>query len=130
MDKHGIVGASWLGLATWELAIGAAVIFIIWIISLFGLFCQWHGRFRKAATMYIIGLLVIWGLVATVTILGFISIWFYKKGIWPIGAIFRIVEIGTCISALIFLLTWIFGIVKAMFIPNENEAKCNETIKI
>lgn len=127
LDKRGIVGASWLGLATWEFAIGTIVIFILWVISLFGLLCRWHGRFRQAVLMYANGILGLWGGVAGVIIPGFISLWFYKKGIWPIGMIFRIVEIGACITVLLGLLVWIFYMIYAMFIPSESETKCNKT---
>jgi hypothetical protein len=77
--------------------------------------------------MYAGGILGLWGGVAGVIIPGFISLWFYKKGIWPIGMIFRLIEIGACITILLGLLVWIFYIIYAMFIPSESETKCNET---
>jgi len=119
LDKSGIVGASWLGLASLELAIGTIVIFVLWIICLFGLPFKWHDRFRSSAMYYACGVSGLGGGLAAVIVLGFISLWFYKRGIWPVGMVFRLIEIGTAITVLIGLAFWIFGMVYAMFIPCE-----------
>ena len=77
------------------------------IISLFGLPCRWHGRFRYAAMFYAFGVLGLGGGVAAVAVPGFISMWFYKHGIWPVGMIFRLVEIVAAIGVLFGLVVWV-----------------------
>lgn len=67
--------------------------------------------------------------VAGVVIPGFISLWFYKNSIWPIGMIFRLIELGACITVLCGLLLWIFYMVYAMFIPEETTKITGETHK-
>jgi hypothetical protein len=126
LDKSKIVGASWLGLATWELAIGTVVIFVLWIISLFGLPCPWHSRFRGAAAWYLYGILGLPGGLAGVAVPGFISTWLYQNGIWPVGMIFRLVEIAVAIGVLGGLAYWIFGMVYGMFIPQEQDGHVSE----
>jgi len=121
LDKSGFAGASWLGLATWELTIGTVVICALWIISLLGLPCRWHNRFRAAAMYYAWGFLGLGGGVAAVMIPGFISMWSYKHGIWPVGMIFRLVEIGAAIAVLFGLVVWLIAMVYGMFIPRETE---------
>jgi len=123
LDKNGIVGASWLGIASWELGIGTIVICALWIISLFGLPFRWHERFRAAATFYVLGVLGLAGGLGAVVLPGFISLWFYKNGIWPIGMIFRLVEIGAAIGVLISLVFWVYQMVCAMFIPREKDVE-------
>ncbi len=120
LDNRGIVGASWLGLATWELMIGMIVILALWIITLFGLPFGWHDRFHKAAMNCVGVVFVLGGGVVAVAILGLISLWFYGKGLWPVGMIFRLVEIGAALSVLVCLGFYIFGMVYAMFLPSEN----------
>lgn len=129
LDKIGIIGASWLRLADWELGIGTIVFCILWVISLFGLLFRWHNRFRQASIMYAVGFLGLGAGVAVVVVPGFISLWFYKNSMWPIGMIFRLVEIGACITVLSGLLVWIFSMVYAMFIPEETTEVTGETNK-
>jgi len=126
LDKDKIVGTSWLGLATWELAIGTAVIFVLWIISLFGLPCRWHSRFRGAAAWYFRGILGLSGGLVAVAVPGFISMWFYQHGIWPVGIIFRLGEVAAAIGVLIGSAYWIFGMVYGMFIPQEQDGHVSE----
>jgi len=126
LDKSKIAGASWLGLATWELAIGTVVIFVLWIISLFGLPCRWHSRFRGAAAWYVSGILGLPGGLAAVAVPGFISTWLYQNGIWPVGMIFRLVEIAAAIGVLGGLAYWVFGMVYGMFIPQEQDGHVSE----
>jgi hypothetical protein len=129
LDKIGIVGASWLHLAGWELGIGTIVFFILWVISLFGLPFRWHNRFHQAAIMYAVGFLGLGAGVAGVVVPGFISLWFYKNSMWPIGMIFRLVELGACITVLSGLLVWIFYMVYTMFIPEKTSEVTGETHK-
>lgn len=119
--ERGIAGASWLGLATWELAIGTIVIHALWIISLFGLPFRWYDRFRAAAMYYAWGILGLGGGVVAVIVPGFISLWFYKIQIWPVGMIFRLLETIAAITVLVGLACWIFIIIYAMFTPSESE---------
>jgi hypothetical protein len=96
-------------------------LFVLWFVCLFGLPFRWHYRFRAAAMYYASGVLGLGGGTAAVIVPGFISLWFYKSGIWPIGMVFRLIEIGAAITVLIGLAVWIFGMVYAMFIPCEKE---------
>lgn len=122
MDKVGIVGASWLALARYELLIGTVVVLLTWFITLFCLPFQWYKRFYFAAVLYLYGIGALFGGVFVVSINGFLSKWFYKI-YWPIGAIFRIIEILACIGVLSVLGLCIFMIIFTMFTKSEEDNK-------
>lgn len=117
LDKNGIVGGSWFGLVgDLEFEIAAVIILVLWLISLFGLMTTWHSRFYTAAKLYVICVLGMLILGTTgVGPIGFTSSWFYRKTIWPIGAIFRLVELVYCFEILSVLAMSILGMVRAMF---------------
>lgn len=130
LDKNGIVGGSWFNLfGDLEFEIAAGIILVLWLISLFGLMTTWHSRFYTAANLYVIcflGMLILG--TAGVVPIGFTSSWFYRKTIWPIGAIFRLAELVYCIEILSVLAMAIFGMVRVMFTATKVVSSDDEEI--
>jgi len=115
LDKAGIAGASWLAFGRIELFIATCVTMCLWVISFF----RWHKQFRRVALIYTYIVISLFGVIIPIIIPGFLSIWFYKKGLWPIAAIFRLIEVGTCISFLICLTAMIFMEIRALFAKTD-----------
>ncbi len=122
LEGKGIVGASWLKFAVWELAAGCAITLVIWVICLFALPFSWSGRFRNVLMVFFKGTLGwIPGCIG-VMVAGFISAWLYTKGIVALGAIIRLIEVGCAIALIGGLIFWLCKIVATIFIRPDTES--------
>jgi len=119
LNKVGIVGASWLVFGSWGLAISNIVILTLWLISFLGLLSGWYDRFYSAAKVYMMSFAVILGGLPVVVIFGLISKWLYGSSVWPIGAAFRLLEIGACLPILLVAFGVSIAVIRIMCSPTE-----------
>jgi hypothetical protein len=104
LDKKGIVGASWLTLGRFEILAALVIVFILWLITFF----KWQNRFKRVAICVYSIFVCLCGGTLGVAALGFISNWLYNIRLWPIGRVFRIIEIFTSVSVLLGLVYILF----------------------